>query len=92
MQYDLRYVRQRRKGYPWKHRLDPVLPVGWGPDRCSRVRFLGGAVLNCWGGGAVKTASLEMADDRFVTKEPLAKFMSNCRLGYGSTQRRLEPQ
>ena len=32
-----------------------LLPAGWlerGPVRCSRVRFPGGAVLNCWGGGA----------------------------------------
>ena len=26
--------------------------LGWGSVRCSRVRFPGGAVLNCWGGGA----------------------------------------
>ena len=32
------------------------------------MRFPGGAVLNCWGGGAAQTASLEKADDRFVTK------------------------
>ena len=24
--------------------------------RCSRVRFTGGAVLNCWDGGAAETA------------------------------------
>ena len=28
-----------------------------GPDRCSRVRVPGGAVLHCWGGGAAQTAS-----------------------------------
>ena len=36
-------------------------PAGWlerGPDRCSRVRVPGGAVLNCWGGGAAQTASM----------------------------------
>ena len=35
-------------------RADPW-SAGWperGPVRCSRVRFPGGAVLNCWGGGA----------------------------------------
>ena len=35
-----------------------------GPVRCSRVRFPGGAVLNCWGGGAAQTAFSEMADSR----------------------------
>ena len=32
-------------------------PAGWlerGPDRCSRVRLPGGAVLHCWGGGPHK--------------------------------------
>ena len=36
--------------------------AGWpeqGPDRCSLVRFPGGAALNCWGGGAAWTASSE---------------------------------
>ena len=32
------------------------------------MRFRGGAVFNCWGSGAVKTASLKMADDSCVTK------------------------
>ena len=35
-------------------RADPW-SAGWlerGPVRCSRVRFPGGAVLQCWGGGA----------------------------------------
>ncbi len=39
-----------------------------GPDRCSRVRFLGGAALNCWGGGAAQTASSGMADGSHATK------------------------
>ena len=40
----------------------------WGPDRCSRVRFPGGAVLYCWDGGAAQTASSEKADGSPVTK------------------------
>ena len=46
---------------------DPIrfgLSCGWrlagrleqGPVRCSRVRFPGGAALNCWGGGAAQAA------------------------------------
>ena len=34
--------------------------------RCSRVRFPGGAVLNCWDGGAAETAS--MVDCSRLTK------------------------
>ena len=46
-----------------RRRLDPVRAgpqgplLGRGPDRCSRVGFPGGAVLNCWGGGAALAAS-----------------------------------
>ena len=40
----------------------PVGRLEQGPVRCSRVRFPGGAVLNCWGGGAAQTAFSEMAD------------------------------
>ena len=39
-----------------------------GPVRSSRVRFPGGAALNCWGGGAAWTASSEKADGSPVTK------------------------
>ena len=39
-----------------------------GPDRCSRVRSPGGAVLYCWDGGAAKTASSEKADGSPATK------------------------
>ena len=44
---------------------DPIrFRLSWelGPVRCSRVRFPGGAALNCWGGGAAQTAFSEMAD------------------------------
>ena len=34
-----------------------------GPDRCSRARFPGGAVLNCWGGGEAKAESSGKAGD-----------------------------
>ena len=33
MRYALRHVRQRRKGYPWKHRPDRVLLVLTGEYR-----------------------------------------------------------
>ena len=39
-----------------------------GPDRRFRVRVPGGAVLNCWGGGAVNAASSGKANDSLVTK------------------------
>ena len=39
-----------------------------GSVRCSWVRVPGGAVLNCWDGGAAQTASSGTADDRLVTK------------------------
>ena len=45
--------------------------AGWlerGSVRCSWVRFLGGAVLNCWDGGAAKIASSGMADGSHATK------------------------
>ena len=48
-----------------------LMRAGWlerGPDRCSRVRTPGGAVLYCWDGGAAKTASSENADGSPVTK------------------------
>ena len=48
--------------------LRPAGRLERGPDRCSRVRFPGGAVLNCWDGGAAKTASSEKADGSPVTK------------------------
>ena len=35
------------------------------------MRFPGGAVLNCWGGGAAETASSEKADGSLVTKVDL---------------------
>ena len=47
---------------------DPPGSFGDGPDRCSRVRFPGGAVLYYWDGGAAKTASSEKADGSPATK------------------------
>ena len=45
-----------RDAEPIRFRLSCGLrPAEWlerGPARCSRVRFPGGAVLHCWGGGA----------------------------------------
>ena len=38
---------------------EPAGCLELGPDRCSWVRVLGGAVLNCWGGGAAEAASFE---------------------------------
>ena len=56
--------------------------AGWlerGPDRCSRVRSPGGAVLYCWDGGSAKTASSEKADGSPVTK--VNHFYNGCPLG-----------
>ena len=47
-----------------------------GPVRCFRVRFRGGAVLNCWGGGAAETASSGEADFGLATKVNL--FYNGC--------------
>ena len=62
---------QLRPALAAQHRLGKPNPVqavraGGGPrgglsgdpDRCSWVRVPGGAVLNCWGGGAAQTASM----------------------------------
>ena len=45
--------------------------LGWGPVRCFRVRLPDGAVLHSWGGGADRTASLEMADGSCVAKSTI---------------------
>ena len=62
----------KRDADPIRFRLSRVVKhAGWlerGPDRCSRVRFPGGAVLYCWDGGAAQTASSEKADGSPVTK------------------------
>ena len=45
----------------------PGWRLGRGPDRRSRVRVPGGAVLHCWDGGAALTASSGMDDGGHVT-------------------------
>ena len=52
----------KRRPDPIRFRLSRGLRLaGWlerGAARCSWVRVPGGAVLNCWGGGAAQTASM----------------------------------
>ena len=48
-----RLERQRRRSNPgsgWSAGSGLRKWLEWGPVRCFRVRFPGGAVLNCWGG------------------------------------------
>ena len=55
-----RLGKRRRRPNPFRLSCG-LRPAGWlerGSDRCSRVRLPGGAVLNCWDGGAAQTASM----------------------------------